>query len=248
MPKDFSTAVDDAAPATRAAPGDLGAALLRKQRSADFSLFRTQALAFFGAPPEDARHERMAARAGFSVREAETEGARTVHVAYGARPVAHAADGAAASWRRETEAGAALVYRQGVDGVASAFLYPARSDSFGPEEDGFVLGRYQNLEVLTGRGVLEDHWALLRSYAEATSLDGEPSWLDHVRVGWLRFSRRAVRAGRVSPARAAHFVEVVGAFALSVGDAAIRRCCATGRRPRRPSPTDALSVAARSRR
>ena len=64
-------------------------------------------------------------------------------------------------------------------------------------------GRYADLTPLTGRGTLETHWRALRSYAEVTSLDGEPSLLDRLAVRWLRFTRPRIVDNRRQPIAAA---------------------------------------------
>lgn len=221
MPKDFSNAA--AAPTHERVASEAPAR--KTSRDSDFDLFKSQAETFFATPPSDPRHERMAARSGFAVSDASAEGATVIQAAYGVRqtplagPARTTALDGSPEWRSDAETGAALVYRRGRDGVVSAFLYPARSQSFGPDEDGVLLGRYKKLEVLTGRGVLESHWLFLRAYAEVSSLEGEPNWLDSARVAWLRFSRRAFREGRMRPARAWGFAEDLAGFSVAVAAA-----------------------------
>ncbi len=185
----------------------MGAAISRRRREHDFSLFRKNAAAFFDAPHFDAGHERMRERAGYSVAVAGDDPAvrsrseaRVVEVAYGVYEIKHMAGLTHArlrgDWVGAQETGAALLYSQGVDGAVTAFLYPARIENMKPEEDAIVLARYADIELLTGRGVLEAHWRAFRSYAEVTSLEGEPSTVDHLRVAWLRLTRPVVRDGR----------------------------------------------------
>lgn len=230
MPKDYTSAVG-AAPrevAERAAPALARWTALRDARRCDFDLFRDAAAVVFADPRGDDRHHRMTARSGFAVSEARFDGRRALQVAYGARTEPRALPEDAypgarpqTAFRQEIEKGAALVYAQGLDGAVSAYLYPARSESLAPEEDGFLLGRWTDLSGLTGVGALQDHWALLRAYAEVTASDGEPRLADHARVAWLRFSRKALKNGRLHVARASNFIEIIGAFAISVGVAAL---------------------------
>ena len=186
----------------------VGAAVSRRRRQHDFTLFRKNAAAFFEAPPSDEAHERMRARYGYSVAVAgddpsvglESNEARVVEVAYGDYEIKQMGGLTDARLRGEwvgaKEEGAALMYSQGVDGAVTAFLYPSRIEQMKPEEDGIVLARYADIELLTGKGVLERHWGVLRAYAEVTSLEGEPSISDHLRVAWLRFTRPVIRDGR----------------------------------------------------
>lgn len=145
---------------------------------------------------------------------------RTIEIGYGERTLTHFQqlkhDRLQMEWRAATERGAALLYSQGDDGAVTAFLYPAVTSTMKPEEDAIFLAKYTNLELLTGRGVLEAHWAALRSYAEATSLDGEPTMVDHARVAWLRFTRPTIRGGRRAQAAALAFAENVFGFAAAI--------------------------------
>lgn len=185
----------------------MGAAISRRRREHDFSLFRKNAKAYFTDPEFDAAHERMRERTGYSVSVAGDDPsvgspseARVVEVAYGPYEIRQMAgltqQRLRGEWVGATETGAALLYAQGVDGAVTAFLYPARIDRMMPEEDAIVLARYADIELLTGRGVLDSHWRAFRAYAEVTSLEGEPSTLDHALVAWLRLTRPVVRDGR----------------------------------------------------
>lgn len=189
-------------------------------RRDDFDLFRGYASDFFAAPPADEGHERMAAQSGFHFalgaepkdakkdakgkkRPARAVDPRVIEAFYGTRRLEAfdqvEADRLKASWDKASETGAALLYVQGDDGVVSAFLYPAAIEGMKPEEDAILLARFSQTEALTGKGLLESHWAFLRAYAEASSLDGEPGWLDHLRVAWLRLTCRRLVDGRLQP-------------------------------------------------
>lgn len=205
----------------------MGAAISRRRREHDFALFRKNAAAFFTTPEFDAGHERMRERAGYSVAVAGDDPAvrlrseaRVVEIAYGAYEIKHMAGLTHArlrgDWVGAQEAGAALLYSQGVDGAVTAFLYPARIENMKPEEDAIVLARYADIELLTGRGVLESHWKALRSYAEVTSLEGEPTTLDHLRVAWMRLTRPLVRDGRRVRTEALDYGMKVSAFSAAI--------------------------------
>lgn len=205
----------------------MGAAISRRRREHDFSLFRKNAAAFFNAPEFDEGHGRMSERAGYSVAVAgddpavrQRSEARVVEVCYGAYEIRHMAGLTHArlrgDWVGAQETGAALLYSQGIDGAVTAFLYPARIEKMKPEEDAIVLARYADIELLTGRGVLESHWRAFRSYAEVSSLEGEPTTMDHLRVAWLRFTRPIVRDGRRVRTEALDYGIKIAALSASI--------------------------------
>lgn len=183
------------------------------RRRDDYRLFRKHAAAVFKTPVGDEGHDRMSLRSGYHVSMTEEReraaGAAdaVVEVFYGPRTLPHLADlkseATRAHWRAPIETGAALLYSQGVDGVVTAFLYPAQADGCLAAEDAILLGRYTDLSPLTGRGTLEMHWRAFRAYAECTSLDGEPTLLDRLMVRWLRFTRPRVVDNRRQPIAAA---------------------------------------------
>lgn len=191
----------------------LGFALTRKRRRQDFDLFKRQAIGFFRAPPKTRGHARMRARCGFHVAlggapapapamidAIEDPKLNTLEVYYGARtlPSYETVAGPAArqTWRDPGETGAALLYAAGEDGAVTAYLYAASARALSAAEDGLILGRFSDLNPLTGRGQLEAHWAAFRAYAEVTSVDGEPTWRDKAIVTGLRFFCARLKDGR----------------------------------------------------
>lgn len=214
MPRDYTDAAPSAATTLRTALHH-AAHQGRRIRRQDFALFKRLAGDFFEAPPFEDNHIRMKARHGFYVAlnsedaarpallDADaSRGTRTVEIFYGKRPVKnfHYLRDARLryEWREVTETGAAMLYSQGEDGVVSVFLYPAFTDKMGPAEDAILLERFVDVAPLTGRGSLERHWRAFRAYAEVTSLDGEPTLADKLRVAWMRFTRPLARDGRLN--------------------------------------------------
>lgn len=171
-------------------------------RALDYALFRQIARGVFKSAAWDWRHHRMKARHGFYVADGGRSGAdaRLFEVYYGSRQLRGAED--FSNPRLEAEAGApveegaALCYRQGDDGAVTVTLLPARRDGVKAEEDAIQLAHYADPAALTGRGELEMHFGALRAYAEATSVDGAPTWAQRLRVAALRFSKTTERDGR----------------------------------------------------
>ncbi len=204
-----------------AAPSKAASSAQRSQREDDYRLFRLNAAAVFKGVKGDPGHERMAARCGFHVSMTDPEeraasaADSVVEVFYGPRTLPHLketrSDAARAHWPAAVETGATLLYAQGADGVVTVFLYPAQTDRCLAAEDAILLGRYADVTPLTGRGTLEAHWRALRSYAETTSLDGEPTLLDRLAVRWLRFTRPRIVDNRRQPIAAATVaLQIVG--------------------------------------
>lgn len=210
----------------------LSLAPIPADRAHDFTLFGSIATRFFRNPERGgrrwARHQRMKSRCGYHVapglREAgglrsSRNGQRFFEVFYGARDVNGQhdlkSDRLNAGWRAQEETGAALLYRQGDDGAVTVYLYPAKTDKLAPVEDAIMLERVTETAALTGRGIMAKHWRTLRSYAEVTSLDGEPSWADKLRIAYLRMTKPQIRDGRVHPPELWRSGPTVAAIALA---------------------------------
>lgn len=220
----------EAAPSFQTVAGTTGAEDDILKRRQDFTLFKRIAQAFYRTPPAELAHRRMAARCGYGVavggetpcRTVERLGAdaRTVEVYYGERKLTGyqplAQQRLRETWRGATEKGASLLYAQGDDSVVTVYLHPAETDAVKAEEDGILLARYQDLEAMTGRGVLESHWGALRAYAEVTSLDGEPTLAQTALTRWLRFTRPVIRDGRRRPAAMLDMAQSVLRYAGAV--------------------------------
>lgn len=202
----------------------------RSERRHDFELFLSVAAGWFRNPPEDPRHQRMVERNGFHVapalREAK-EGAdpRAFEAYYGDRdvvaPRAMSNMRLRSEWRDEREAGAALLYRQGEDGAVTVVMHPARADGWRADEDAIVLGRLSDTAPLTGEGIVGKHWRAFRAYAEVTSIDGEPSFTDQLRVAWLRFCKATLKDGAVRPAKISQVAGASAGVGVAIGAVAL---------------------------
>jgi hypothetical protein len=87
------------------------------------------------------------------------------------------------SKRMDVENGAHLVYSLGATGIAAAILYPARSDGAAVKEKYMVLGFWKP-EHLAEQ--IEGHLQLLVAYQYVTSIDGQPTFSERLKVRWLR--------------------------------------------------------------
>lgn len=116
------------------------------------------------------------------------------------------------------ERGARLRYDRLDNGYVLCQLYPARTDRFGPIEQSIFMRFMLDPRRLTPDDtLLESHFNTLVSYMECTSLDGEPSWGDRIRVGNLRRWKKRVIGDQVQPRWLLQGLGRIIEFALVVG-------------------------------
>jgi hypothetical protein len=83
----------------------------------------------------------------------------------------------------DVEDGAYLVYSLVSTGDVAAILYPARSEGAIAQEEHLILGFWKS-NKLADR--LESHLKTLVAYQYVTSIDGQPTRGERIKVGWLR--------------------------------------------------------------
>jgi hypothetical protein len=202
----------------------------RLESHADCKIFVDLATAWF---PEiakrDPRHALLAETYGFYVVPGDREGGdggRLLEVSYGQRPVERTA-GASQSdqkgnsppprTRFVTEAGASLRYQRTDQGSVLCLLEPARSPGFERPESLIVLAHIKEPRLLTGKPILERHWRNFISYFEYSGVDGDPEFLDRLRVRWLLFTRPVIIDGKVQPRRIVRAGGEILKWAITIG-------------------------------
>ncbi len=187
----------------------------RPQRDPDGRLFIDLAVPWFWEiAKQDPRHEFLASTYGFHVLPGGREGVdgrQLLEVSYGQRPTDQIAGMRPQSeqggsspvprGRLATEAGAGLRYQKTDHGTVLCLLEPARSQGFERPESLIVLARIKEPRNLTGKPILERHWRSLISYFEFSSIDGDPSISDRIRVWWLLFTKPLVIDGKAQQPR-----------------------------------------------
>ncbi len=113
------------------------------------------------------------------------------------------------------EYGARLHYNLLDNGRALAVLYPAKTDHFSPTEDSILVSG--NLDPNDLRKACKAHFELLNAYMRCTSLDGEPSKMDLLRVFWLRLTRPLMVEGKMQQTRLWVHAVSIFKFTMSVG-------------------------------
>ena len=132
-------------------------------------------------------------------------------------PVQERGGGISTRRRLLAEAGATLSYQRMASGVVLCTLHPAGADGFRRRESAIILEWVQNPRLFTGRGALERHWRCFMSYMEYTSLEGDPTWLDRLRVWWLFASRGLIVDGKHEAPWGLSKLSVAGFFVFAVG-------------------------------
>ena len=149
---------------------------------------------------------------------------RLVEVFYGSRPFETVEEFVSREGREPrlqerflAEHGACLFYQRMDSGIVFVGLRPAGTENYRRREEMIQLEWIRAPDVLRGRAALERHWRALVSYMEYTSLEGEPTSIDRLRVWWLLFVRPTVVDGKHSTARCWTVAATVVRFALTIG-------------------------------
>ncbi|MGO7334235.1 hypothetical protein [Rhizobium sp. C104] len=181
----------------------------------------------------DTRHSYMAGLYGFNVAPKGRDGGiddRTVEVFYGQRPfegvkeLVAQEDGLPSLRRRLLiERGASLTYQRGDNGAVIVTLAPAITENFRPQESTIVLEFMADPSPLRAPPWLvvppriERHWRCLMSYLQCTSIDGDPTLGDRIRLGWLRWTKPLIIEEKLITPRWRTFAVQIIAWVLTVG-------------------------------
>lgn len=205
----------------------------RDQRNSNFRIFFHHAREDFSKiVKQDLRHANFERVYGFGIVPGGRDGGldkRVVEVYYGNRPFESITemtnksitgvelDFPTVRRRLLTEQGAELSYQRTDSGIIICTLWPAKTEGFNRKEDAIILDWIANSNSITGLPKLQYHWRSFMSYMQCTSLDGDPSISDRIRVCWLLFTKRIVVSGRMEERK---FLTAFGSilyFSLSVG-------------------------------
>lgn len=200
----------------------------RKLRRADFEAFHRSACEVFAriaaADPRNAFFDgvyRLCVNPGGAMGNRDR---RLIEVYYGSRPIEAVKEFVAREGREPrlqerflAEHGACLFYQRMDSGIVLVGLRPAGTENYRRREEMIQLEWIWAPDVLRGRAAPERHWRAFVSYMEFTSLEGEPTIIDRLRVWWLLFARPTVVDGKHSTARCWTVGATVVRFALTIG-------------------------------
>ena len=164
----------------------------RLQRYKDFQGFSDESKELFnGLAESDSRNEFFGGEYSLCITPGGAYGGRDkrrVEVFYGQRPFD------ADEKTLLSERGARLDYYLNDVGAVVCTLIPARTENLSQLEDSIIfrwVSEPKNLKVLAPA-----HWNLFMSYMRVTSLDGDPTWIDRLRISWLRLCHLMIVSGK----------------------------------------------------
>lgn len=116
-----------------------------------------------------------------------------------------------------TEEGARLSFSRMETGYVTVMLFPAKTDNRKPYEDFIIIEHRITPAKFADRGLLKSYWNYLIAYMESTSIDGNPSNWQKLKVWWLRHSHNMVIDNVHQPTRCSVFWKKIWQFVLTVG-------------------------------
>lgn len=90
------------------------------------------------------------------------------------------------SWKALTEYGATLLFERDDSGFVIISIYPAGTENKKPIESSISLKLWVDPIQLKDKSFLQKQWNDLMAYMECTSLDGNPTLLQRLRISYLR--------------------------------------------------------------
>ncbi|WCC46249.1 hypothetical protein [Tenacibaculum finnmarkense] len=140
---------------------------------------------------------------------------RSVDVFFGNRAYETMTRGS--EWKALAEYGTTLLYKRNDDGFVTVFLYPANPENQSQKEDFILLHKRLNPNELLRKSVLSNHWKTFISYMECTSLDGSPTSIDKLRIGYLKLVKQLVIKNKIQQSRIKSYFFEISKFVLTVG-------------------------------
>lgn len=116
-----------------------------------------------------------------------------------------------------TEDGVTMLFNLLPDGHVSITLYPAKTKVMRPIEDCILLHRFCKATWLLKERNQKALWRDFMAYTECTSLIGNPSILQRLRMFWVKYSRPVCINSVQQPIRVLQHIRRIITFGLSVG-------------------------------
>lgn len=175
----------------------------RQDRRKDFDEFYKTAETIFKAfRDNDPRTEKFERLYKLSVCPGSRTGGnnnRVVEVFWGSRPFETITLGN--SWKALTEYGATLLFERDDSGFVIISIYPAGTENKKPIESSISLKLWVDPIQLKEKSFLEKQWYDLIAYMECTSLDGNPTFLQRLRISYLRNFKHVVIENKWTPTK-----------------------------------------------
>ena len=184
-------------------PKELTMARTRQDRRKDFDEFYKTAESIFKTfRDNDPRAEKFERIYMLSVCPGSRAGGnnnRVVEVFWGSRPFETITLGN--SWKALTEYGATLLFERDDSGFVIISIYPAGTENKKPIESSISLRLWIDPIRLKDESFLKKQWNDLMAYMECTSLDGNPTILQRLRISYLRNFKHLVIDNKWSPTK-----------------------------------------------
>jgi hypothetical protein len=140
---------------------------------------------------------------------------RTVEVFWGARNFEIETEGR--HWRALHEMGATLHFYRDDSGFVLITIYPAYTENRKPIETSITLYIWLDPIKLNNRSFLKKCWNDFMAYMECTSLDGNPTIYQRLRISYLRHFKHLVIENNWMPTKISKFLKDILKFVLSIG-------------------------------
>jgi hypothetical protein len=142
---------------------------------------------------------------------------RTVAISWGFRKYDRIIDIENNTKKALVENGATLYYERLDSGHVVILLYPAHTENRMPIEDSITLKRRIDPKELKDKRFLKNNWNDLIAYMESTSLDGNPSFLQKMKISYLRTFKHLIIDKKARPTRFSNYLKYTFKFVGSVG-------------------------------
>lgn len=194
----------------------------RNERIKDFDNFRDNAKDIFEAFAEkDSSNERLHNLFSLGICPGGRDGGRNkkvVEVFYGNRPISETTQvnsNFQSITRLETAHGATLAYFRTDDGHVICNLYPAKSENQKPFEETILLDYIKSPSALTKKA--KSHRNMFISYMQATCIDGEPSFIQTLRVFYLKNFKQCVVNKTLQDKKVTKLFKEISKYVLTIG-------------------------------
>ncbi|MFE3872205.1 hypothetical protein ACFX5F_13330 [Flavobacterium sp. ZS1P70] len=124
---------------------------------------------------------------------------RVVEVFWGSRPFETITLGN--SWKALSEYGATLLFERDDSGFVIISIYPAGTENKKPIESSISLRLWIDPIRLKDKSFLKKQWNDLMAYMECTSLDGNPTLWQRLRISYLRNFKHLVIDNKWTPTK-----------------------------------------------
>lgn len=140
---------------------------------------------------------------------------RIVEVFWGSRPFETITQGN--SWKSLTEYGATLLFERDDSGFVMVSIYPAGTENKRPIESSISLKLWIDPLKLKNKSFLKSMWSDFMAYMECTSLDGNPTIWQQLRISYLRNFNHLVVDNKWQPTKFIEFSKDLMKWVLTVG-------------------------------